>query len=81
MFDNILLGITGFGGFLTGCYMFGRWSVNRKIIDLEELKTALIESQNEHIDLINEIDIKIQEIKDYNKLSCFDRKSSFVKIN
>lgn len=81
MMDNVLLGITGIGGFFTGCYMFGRWSVNRKIIDLEELKTALIESQNQHDDLIDEINIKIKEIKDYNKLSCFDRKSSFVKID
>jgi hypothetical protein len=75
MIDNVLLGITGVGTFFSGCYLFGRWSVNRKIIDLVELKTALIESQNHHDDLINEIDIKIQEIKDYNKLSCFDRKS------
>lgn len=81
MIDNVLLGITGVGTFFSGCYLFGRWSVNRKIIDLVELKTALIESQNNHIDLINEIDVKIQEIKDYNNLSCFDRKSSFVKID
>ena len=81
MIDNVLLGLTGVGGFFGGCYLFGRWSVCRKIVDLEELKTALLESQQSHDDLIEEINVKIQEIKDYNKLSIFDRKDSFLKLS
>lgn len=81
MIDNVLLGISGVGTFFGGCYLFGRWSVSRKIVDLEELKTALLESQQSHDDLIEEINVKIQEIKDYNNLSCFDRKKSFLKLS
>ena len=62
MFDNIFLGITGVGTFFSGCYLFGRWSVNKKIVDLEELKTALIESQKNHDDLIDEINQKIEDV-------------------
>lgn len=76
MFDNLLLGITGVGTFFSGCYLFGRWSVCRKIVDLENLKTALIESQKNHDDLIDEINVKIDEIKNYNKISCFHKKSA-----
>lgn len=78
MLDNILLGFSGAGLLFSGSYLFGRWSVNRKIIDLEELKTALIESQNNHVELINEIDVKIEEIQDYNKLSVFDKKTKIT---
>ena len=76
MFDNIFLGITGVGTFFSGCYLFGRWSVNKKIVDLEELKTALLESQKNHDDLIDEINQKIEDIKNYNRISCFDKKSA-----
>ena len=60
MLDNILLGFTGAGLLFSGSYLFGRWSVCRKIIDLEELKTALIDSQKCHDDLIFEIDNKYE---------------------
>tara|TARA_R110000803_G_scaffold73138_1_gene136899 strand:- start:158 stop:385 length:228 start_codon:yes stop_codon:yes gene_type:complete len=72
--DNVGVVIFGLTGWFVGCYKFGRWSVNHKVIELEKCKETLILSRDNHEELINEIDDKIKEIEVFNNLSIWNRK-------
>ena len=62
--DNVGVVLFGITGFFTVCYKFGRWSVNQ----------SLILSKDNHEELIEEIDNKIEEIEVYNNLSIWNQK-------
>lgn len=70
--DYGLLGTLLTGGFFVGMWKLGRWSVHHKIQDLENIKEQLLLSQDNHQELIDKIDNKIDEINHYNNLSIFD---------
>tara|TARA_R100001463_G_scaffold106724_1_gene161351 strand:- start:233 stop:475 length:243 start_codon:yes stop_codon:yes gene_type:complete len=72
-----LIGSVFAGVSVIGLWKLGRWSVRNKTVELENLKLQLILSKDNHEELIQEIDKKIEEIQDYNKLSIFDK---YVKI-
>lgn len=61
------------GLFFVGVWKLGRWSVRNKVVELENMKLQLILSKDNHQEIIDEIDNKIKEIQDYNKLSIFDK--------
>ena len=72
LFGSVLAGVS-----FIGLWKLGRWSVKHKVVELENMKLQLILSKDNHEELIQEIDKKIEEIQDYNKLSIFDK---YVKI-
>ena len=72
--DNVGVVLFGITGFFTVCYKFGRWSVNQKVVDLQKCKQSLILSKDNHEELIEEIDNKIEEIEVYNNLSIWNQK-------
>jgi hypothetical protein len=78
--DYGILGTILTGGFFVSMWKLGRWSVKHKIQDLEVIKEQLILSQDNHSLLIDEIDDKIQEIKDFDNLSIFAFKKDYDKF-
>ena len=75
--DQFGVVIFGMSGFLVGMWNLGRWSVKRKVVDLEKVKEQLLLSKNNHQVLIEEIDEKIKDINDYSKLRFFDKSTKF----
>tara|TARA_R110001632_G_scaffold186300_3_gene306690 strand:- start:344 stop:577 length:234 start_codon:yes stop_codon:yes gene_type:complete len=75
--DQFGVVIFGMSGFLVGMWKLGRWSVKRKVVDLEKVKEQLLLSKNNHQVLIEEIDEKIKDINDYSKLRFFDKSTKF----
>lgn len=78
--DYGILGTILTGGFFVSMWKLGRWSVNHKIQDLEVIKEQLMLSQENHSLLIDEIDEKIKEIKDFDNLSIFGFKEDYEKL-
>lgn len=68
LFGSVLAGLS-----FVGLWKLGRWSVKHQVIELENVKEQLMLSMDNHEALIEEIDNKIKEIQDYNKLSIFDK--------
>ena len=68
-----LIGTLITGTVFAGIWKLGRWSVKHQVVELENVKEQLLLSMDNHEDLIQEIDKKIEEIQDYNKLSIFDK--------
>ncbi len=68
LFGSVLAGVS-----FIGLWKLGRWSVKHKVVELENMKLQLILSKDNHEELIQEIDNKIEEINDYNKLSIFSK--------
>ena len=68
-----LIGTLITGTVFAGIWKLGRWSVKHQVVELENVKEQLLLSMDNHEDLIEEIDNKIEEIQDYNKLSIFDK--------
>tara|TARA_R110000824_G_scaffold31440_2_gene102346 strand:+ start:485 stop:715 length:231 start_codon:yes stop_codon:yes gene_type:complete len=56
-----------------GIWKLGRWSVQHQVLELEMIKEQLLLSMDNHEELIEEIDNKIDEIQEYKKLSIFDK--------
>lgn len=68
LISSVLVGFS-----FVGIWKLGRWSVKHQVVELEKIKEQLMISMDNHEVLIEEIDNKIKEIQDYNKLSIFDK--------
>ena len=64
--ENIILGFGGSALAIIGLFLVGKASINQSIKDLEMTKLKLIESSETHEELINEIDEKIKELKEFS---------------
>lgn len=74
-----LIGTLITGTIFAGVWKLGRWSVKHQVVELEVIKEQLLMSMDNHEELIEEIDNKIEEIHKYNKLSIFDKVSKNEK--
>lgn len=74
LIGSVLAGVS-----FIGIWKLGRWSVKHQVVELEKIKEQLMLSLDNHEELIEEIDNKIEEIKDYNKLSIFDKVEKIEK--
>ena len=77
MFDHLVVGLTVIGGLFSGgygSYLYGRYKINNKVMDLKQLRSDILLSQQSHNELVFEIDNKIKQMEAFQKLSVFSKK-------